>query len=282
MAQQIGVSSPLFGGDGRPLLEPGALFVDGNYALRLNAWANTNVTLALRSRFLRSSDGELVDSGDQLTPPTDRSLATVDVSLTAGFPLNVQVFALSGPSLGALCVVQVQIVAGRGAAALPFATVLQGYITPTSSLSWPGSPLVGPLDGAGALLAIIVAPPAAGVESSLVIPTNARRLLLSCDITFTASGVAGNRNPSLAYDNGVGSFMRSPYGANIAAGGVVGFTWMAGFGSQVVSPSGRVGASLPDAAFLLTGYHVKTETIGLLAGDQWSGAQLSMREWIDV
>lgn len=282
MAIPIGVQSSFIAGDGRPLLEPGALFVDGNYSLRLNAWANTNVTLALRSRFLRSDDGQLVDSGDQLVPAVDRSRSSVDIALATGFPLNVQVFATVGPVGLGLCFVQVQIVRGTGPASFPLATILQGYITATNSLSWPGSPIQNSLDGAGGIVALVIGPPGAGAEQSLTIPTNARRLLLSFDLTFTASGAAGNRNPSLAYDNGVSTYLRSPYGQNIAAGGVVLFTWMQGFGAQVAAPNGRVGASLPVNTFLLAGYHVKTETAGLLGGDVWSGANVSMQEWLDI
>jgi hypothetical protein len=284
MPDSVGVQSSFMGGDGRPLLEPGALFVDGNYALRFTAWCSVaGVTLALRSRFLRSSDGNLVDSGDQLAPTSDRLLSTTQVQLGVGFPLNVMVFALAGaPSIGQ-CFVQVQIVHGTGPATVVMATILQGYVTSTQTLSWPGSPIQASLDSFGAVVTVGPVNPAAGADAVINVPVNTRWQVLSVTGQLNTGGGVGNRNPSMILtDPTPHTFARSPFLTNVTATQTWIFAWMAGFGAQVANTLNRVALSLPEPAILLAGGTVQTETFGILPADQWAGVTLSTREWIDV
>jgi hypothetical protein len=283
MADAIGVQSSFMGGDGRPLLEPGALFVDGNYSLRLNAWCSVaGVTLALRSRFLRSVDGELVDAADQLAPTNNRLLTTSDVQLGVGFPLNVQVFALAGtPTIGQ-CFAQVQIVRGKGPASFALATVLQGYVTATQALSWPGSPIQSSLDGDGAVASFQLGSPAAGAQFTTTVPTNARRRLNACHTFFTADGTVANRVIGLDILDGTGILAQSMFTQNVTAGQVITPTWMGGYGAQTVTPTLRVGLSLQPDMPLLAGYVITSHVDNMQAGDQWSGPSFLFREWLDV
>ncbi len=284
MADSIGVQSSFMGGDGRPLLEPGALFVDGNYALRFNAWCSVaGVTLALRSRFLRNGDGELVDSADQLTPTSDRLLSTGQLQLGVGFPLNVMVFALGGAPTVGQCFIQVQIVHGIGPATVVLATVLQGYVTGTQSLSWPGSPIQSSLDSFGALVNVGPTNPAAGADAVVTVPVNTRWQVVSVTAQFNAGAGVGNRNPSLIYtDASPHTFMRSPFVTNVTTATTWLFAWMSGFGAQVANPLNRIALSLPEPGVLLAGGTVQTETFGILPADQWAGVFVSAREWLDV
>lgn len=283
MATAIGVSSSLIGGDGRPILEPGALFVDGNYAWRLNVWCSVaGVTIALRSRFLRSNDGQLVDSDDDLVVTSDRLLTTKTTQLAAGFPLNAQVFALTGTPLVGQCFVQLQIIRGAGPAAIPMATVLQGYVTATQALSWPGSPITSSVDGPGAPLVVIVGIAPLGTEVSTIVPVNARFAVGLAAATFVAGAAVANRNPTLVYLSGGALLMRSGYNVNVTAGQTRDFSWMTGFGNLIENPLGQVSLSLPTENVLLAGVQITTLTSGLQAGDQWRGLQLAVRQWIDV
>lgn len=279
----IGVASSFVGGDGRPVLEPGALFVDGNYALRLNAWSSVaGVTVALRSRFLRSADGQLVNSADQLALPTGVVLTTKDLQLSAGFPLNVEVFILSGAVVFGQCFVQVQIVGGQGGASLPLATVLQGYVSSTQALSWPGSPIQNSLDGAGLILSIASGAPGAGVDHLTFVPARVRWQLISAQSTFQASGAAANRSVSFGYTDGTNPLARTPFGSFVTAGQLLNLFWMAGLGAQVASPDLIVALPLPTNALLLATYGLVTTTGNIQAADAWGQLQLSVRQWIDV
>jgi len=283
MAPGTGVASAFIGGDGRPLLEPGALFVDGNYALRLNAWCSVaGVTLALRSRFLRSQDGELVDSGDQLKPTSDRLLTTFDAQLGAGFPLNVNVFALAGTPLIGQCFVQVQIVRGTGVAATVLATVLQGYVSATQALSWPGSPLQNSLDGQGALRSIFTAAGALGQEVGVNVPVNARFQIMAFRGKFVTDATVAARNPSLAFADAFSGYVNSPMNSAQPAGTTFFYTWMTGFGYLVASLGTNFQASLPVGMLLPAGHSVATGTSGIQITDQWFNVDLVVRDWIDV
>lgn len=285
MAGAIGVSSSFVGGDGRPLLEPGALFVDGNYALRLNAWCSVaGVTLALRSRFLRSHDGELVDSGDTLAVTGNRVITTTDVQLGAGFPLNAEVFALAGtPTIGQ-CFAQVQIVRGRGPAAVPLATVLQGYVSATQALSWPGSPIVDSLSGAGALRSIAIAQPAPGAEVTQLVPAGARWQVISLIGQLNTSAAAANRFPSAFLSDGAQRYVEAITNVILAASLSGAYCWMSGFGgvvTQATTPA-RTTAGLPNPSLMLANFQLGTLTGNIQAADQWVNAECVVREWLDV
>jgi hypothetical protein len=283
MAPSVGVQSSFIGGDGRPLLEPGALFVDGNYALRLNAWCSVaGVTLALRSRFLRSGDGELVDSGDQLTPTSNRALATIDVQLSAGFPLNVQVFAIAGTPIVGQCFVQVHIVAGRGPAAVVLATVLQGYITATQALSWPGSPLQNSLDGAGALRAVSGPVPGVDAEVNVTVPAGARWRLLAWRITLSTSAVAGTRFVAVqVLNSGFLTYTSAP-AISVAPSLNVSISIAPTLPVGVDAANGLYTLPAPSEVWLVSNDQFGTFTSGFGAGDQYTSNLYVVREWIDV
>jgi hypothetical protein len=278
----IGTASSLASGDGRPLIEPGALFVDGNYRLRFNVWCSVaGVTIALRSRFLRSEDGKIVDSADQLTPTSDRVLTTSAVTLGVGFPLNVEVFALAGtPSIGQ-CFVQVQMVRGDGPAATKVATILQGYVTSTMALSWPGSPIVNSLDGQGCVVSYrqVAAP---GGDLQFSVPTGARWVVISFHGNLTTSGAIPTRRVSLQYTDLVQAYVQSPIAAAQAGSTAFDYTWMTGYGQQITDGVNRVGASLPTPSPMLAGYQIGTATVNLDAADHWTLLDLAVQEWIDV
>jgi|SRR6266853_1226735 len=267
--------------DTRSLLNPSLLFVDGNYALRLNAWCSVaGVTLGLRSRFMRAADGEVVDSADQLIPTGNRVLTTTDVSLSIGWPLTIELFALAGtPTIGQ-CFVQVQIVRGRGAASTVFATILQGYITATNNLAWPGSPLEKALDGAGALRSIAGTNPGAGAEITETVPAGARWTLHSFRTRLTASATVANRFPRLTLDDGgaVPYAELSPLATALTAGQAAPYVW--GEGLPTINGQVIFQAALPNDNRLGPAHRIKTVTTGIQVGDVYDQIQYLVREWL--
>lgn len=276
-----GSPSPFLDGGGRPLLNPALLYVDGNYALRLNAWCSVaGVTLGLRYRFLRAIDGQVVDSAEQLSPTANRVLTTTDLQLSNGFPLNVEVFALAGtPTIGQ-CFVQVQIVRGRGAAALATATLLQAYITATNARAWPGSLLESSLDGAGALRSIIGTTPGAGVEVTETVPAGVRWELLAFHVRLTTAVAAANRFVQLLLDDGTAIPYAQiyPFTSAHAASLVFPYSFYAG-GPTNVGQAAFQGA-LPINLRLEAAHRVRTSTIAIQAADQYDQVQYLVREWL--
>lgn len=283
MASTIGVDSSLLSSDGRPLLEPGALYVDGSYALRLNAWCSiAGVTLALRSRFLRADGTGLVNSGDQLVLTSNRALNTLDVQLAVGFPLNAMVFALAGAPLVGQCFVQVQIVSGAGPASFPLATVLQGYVTATQALSWPGSPIESAIAGGGYPFRGIVAAPAAGAEFGQVVPVAARWRLNAIIATLTTDATAGNRHPVLAYNDGLNFHAIMPNPGTVGPSTSLQFVWGSGLAYSAILDAAHPAGGLIADYRLLAGHNFESVTAGLGPADQWNLIHFQADEWLDV
>jgi hypothetical protein len=283
MAAGLGVASPLFGGDGRPLVEPGSFFVDGNYALRVNSWCSlAGVVLTVRSRFLSSETGVLVDSVDPHTPNSNRTIATVDIPLAAGFPLNVMVFASSGAPLNGQCFVQVLIVRGRGAAATPIAVVLQGYVTATKMLGWPGSPIVDSTAGQGFLRSVAGTTPGAGVDITETVPSGARWGPISFQALLVTSVTVASRTPILRVDDGVNIFGNVPVGVLIAASTTINNSWAQGVNRFTEIQANTEAAPMPTNIILLAASRIRTATVNLQAGDQWSQVQYLVQEWLEA
>jgi hypothetical protein len=279
----IGVTSPLFGAEGRPIVEPGALLVTGNDNLRVNSWnALAGVTLTIRLRFIDAQTGDIVANDFTHTPNTNRTRATTDFPLSIGFPLNVTVFASSGtPSIGQ-CFVQVQIIRGFGGATTLLATLLQGYVTSVQALAYPGTPITASIDGNGAIRSITGTTPGAGVDVSETVPSGARWELLSFEATLLTSAVVGTRTPLLVMTDGVNELIAAQTLIGTPASTTTLYGWWPGSGSPTVAIASRANAQIPIGYQLLGGYKIKTVTQNIVGGDQWSAVQYAVREHLEA
>ncbi|HKV99895.1 MAG TPA: hypothetical protein VJN96_08725, partial [Vicinamibacterales bacterium] len=248
---------------------------------RFNAWASVaGVTLALRYRGRHLLDGELVDGAELLVPTSNRVLTTTDLVLPIGFLTNIDVFALSGAPPFGTVFMTVQLIRGAGAAATVISTLLQAYVAANVSKAWPGSLLENPLDGPGVLLSITGGAPAAGAEISETMPAGTRRQLYSFRTQLTTSAAAGNRNPSLRIDDGANEYVCAPDQSNTALSTIVILDWFAGSVGQNNGANNMHDMGLPGLLLLGAGHRIRTNTVGILAGDQYTAPQYLVREWL--
>lgn len=278
----IAVAAEQIGSKGRPLVEPGSLFVDGNYALQISSWNSlAGVSLELRSRFL-NTDGTITDTDAVHTPNSNRTKATSLVPLSVGFPLNVMLFASAGSPLIGQTFVQVQIVRGFSGALLPVATILQGYVTAAQAVAWPGTPIQSSIEGGGYVRTIIGATPSAATDITETVPTGARWELVSLRYTLTTSAVAGNRGQLLYF-----GLAGVPYAYSISTA-LFGPSLLVGFGYGQGQPVGVDGftqvynAPLPIANRLLGGMTITSVTNQIKAGDQLSAPFYVVNEWLEA
>lgn len=271
----------IYGDADRSFLNPSSLFVDSNYTLRLNAWCSAaGVTLAMRYRFLRANDSELVDAAEQLIVTSNRVLTTKDFALPVGWLIDLSVFALAGtPAYGTLFM-QVQLIRGAGAAATPVATLLQAYVTANQAKAWPGSALENSLDGPGAIVSITGAATGAGVEISETMPVGTRRQFLTLKTKLVTSAVVANRNTVLFFDDGVNEYVRYADSTNVVASSTVFLAYSDGSVAQVNGANNMHGIGVADILFLAAGHRIRTTTVGLDVGDQYTTTQYLMREWL--
>ena len=261
-------------------LSTSSFFFDGQDRLRLRTFGSlAGVILAVEGRLL-GADGRLQAFAETHTPASDRTVATSLYHLVEGFLLNVSLRASTGaPRVGQVFAI-LEVVRGIGATVQPLAVIFQGYVTDTSTVGWPGSPLRASIDGLGVIRSIIGTNPAAGAEVSETVPTNARWRLRSLAASFVTSATAASRYPSLIFDDGATNFYVSdPPELQLAS---TTSTWQAFPGSaRLVAVSGvrQWNAGVPIC--LQGGFRLRTATTNLQAGDDWGAPTLLVEEWIE-
>lgn len=268
---------------GAPRVElhgPASFYVTGEDHLRLRTFGSVaSVVVALEGRFLDAA-GRVVAFGERHVPASDRTQATTLHTLGEGWLLNAQLRASTGsPRRGQLFAI-LEVVRGRTGAVVPLATLLQGYVTDTSRLAWPGSAIRDSPEGPGVLRSITGTNPAAGAEVNETVPTNARWRLRSTLVSFVTSAVAGNRVPVLTINDGSADVVRAGLYTTIAASQTTIITW-GSFGASYGPSATGVVTVFPSDVWLQGGWIVKTVTAGLDAGDNYAAPQLLVEEWIE-
>jgi hypothetical protein len=257
-----------------------ALYLTGEESLRLRSFNSAaGVTLALEGRLLRP-DGSCDPMSSPHQPTTDRSAVVTVHSLGPGWIQHVSVRASAGSPRVGECFVVVELVRGQAGAMQPLGVILQGYVTDTSGLAWPGASALSSAAGPGVIRSIAGADPAAGAEFSETVPTNARWRLLGVDVALVTDATAANRTQRLIIDDGATIVAEiTPAVAQTAT-----LTWRYSYARNVqrgVDPGGTlINAPLPDA-WLMGGYRVRSATTNLQAGDNYGAPQLWVEEWIE-
>lgn len=271
----------IYGDAARSYLSPFALFVDSNYRLRFTAWCSqAGVTLALRYRFLRANDAELVDAAEQLVPTSNRVATVSGIPLPVGFLLNVEVFALAGTPARGTCFAKVELIRGADAVATVVASLVQGYVTANNAKAWPGGTLESSLDGPGAILSITVANPAAGAEISETMPAGTRRALLAFRMQLLTSATVANRQKALVLDDGATEYHRTESSNNQAAATTFLYSHAQGHAAGSAGVGNTVHGHLPGNIRLAAGHRVRTVTGAIQVGDQYSAIQYLVEEWL--
>ena len=257
-----------------------ALYLTGEESLRVTSFGSVaGVELAVRSRYL-DVEGQLIPSSDRHVPHSDRSVASTIHPLGRGWLVGVQVYATVGPPRIGQVFVVVELVRGDGAAATPLQPLFSGYVTATQRLGWPGSPLHSSTEGRGVLRSITGTNPAAGVEVSETVPTDARWHVLAFAVTLVTSAAAANRELSLTFDDGATVFARVPSGYTHIASLTRLYSAYIGAVRNAAAQDTTQTFPLPDL-HLQGGYRIATATTNKQAGDDYGAPQLLVEEWIE-
>lgn len=125
---------------------------------------------------------------------------------------------------------------------------------------------------------IRVAAPAPGADFDIPVQSGAMWFVESIVATLTTSAVVANRAPSIRIDDGSTTFcVIGGIGSQAASTSFI-WSWMRNFGKSDFS----LGLSGLNQAFpsipLFSGFHIRSSTISLDAGDQWSGIVIYVLE----
>ena len=259
---------------------PSAFYFSGDDHLRVTSFNSAaSVALVVEGRFL-TLDGRIEAFQDRHVPNTDRTSATSAFPRGPGWLLDVQVRASSATPRRGQCFVLLEVVRGLSGAVIPLATLLQGYVTDTSRLAYPGAPLEAMTSGAGVLRSIAGTDPAANTEISETVPTNARWRVHAIQFTLVTDANAANREVALTIDDGTTVFARIPSGFTHVASTTIVYSAFHHAPRNTAAQDTTKNFPLPRID-LQGGYRLATVTTARQATDNYGAPQILVEEWIE-
>lgn len=264
------------------VVSPFQFGLDGNDVLRIKA-ANALVggRIVVNGRRL-TSEGTIEPFSFVHVPNADRTVTTTVHPLGVGSLLNLAAFVEgSTPSVGQ-CFVIVQIVRGLTGPQVLLGTLLQGYVTSTQGLGWPGSPIQNSLDTGGYIKSWVGAGFGAGAEWRETVPTGARwQLLWLLTHLSTAAGGTDRLTAMRMQQGGLDLHMAIAAVAVPPSSGR-NFHYTPNLPVQEFPLFGVSHIPLPDPTILVAGDTFGSYTANMGAGDLWDAPLYRVREWLDL
>jgi len=264
------------------VVSPFQFALDGNDNLRsvcVNAAAG--VRIFIQGRRLTEA-GTIEPFAFVCIPTADRQVTEDVFSLGKGALLNLAAFVTGATPLIGQTWVMLQIVRGFTGPLVLLGTLLQGYVTSSQGLGWPGSPIQSSTDSGGYYRTIAGTQPAAGAQVSEVVPTGARWEFLSGQFDFTASAAVANRFPLIAFRDPSYAIVGVPRPVVVTATQVVTLGVAPDFPFTQHATWNIDTMPVPKGLTLLAGQSIVTNVIGMQAGDQWGVPHYAVREWLEV
>jgi hypothetical protein len=269
-------------GNARAIAAPFQFVTTGEDNLRVTV-VNSLIgcRVAIQGRRI-DQDGAVLPIAFSFTPTSDRIASSQIFPLGVGAIVNLAVWASSGtPRIGQTFVI-VQLVRGREGGIELLGTLLQGYVTSTQGLGWPGSPIESSITGPGFIRNIQATTPAPSNQIAEYVPTGARWELLGFTAIFVSDASVIVRTPMLFADAGYGQIFFGLTNLAFGASEVHAINWSSGYGgpplTQYPFTVCPIAASMP----LLAGAVIQTSVLGMTAGDTWTQPHFTVREWLEV
>jgi hypothetical protein len=255
----------------------------GEDFLRLTVF-NSLAGVAVGVHYRTAPTTTTTQANKQVVVPTSNRLAsTLEFSVGDGYLLNVVAFASSGSPKKGQCYVKLEVIRGRGAAAIVLGCVIAGYVTANQPIAWPGSPIESSTEGDGYARVFAGTDPPPGNDWGETVPTNAMweiqiiRSILGTDATVV------NRTTEVDYISG-GVTIFAIRGPNTIPASTTGsFYFAQGISKDdYTSGSGAMNTALPAGVRLHAGDTIRSVTSGFQVGDDYSAPVFLLRELLDV
>jgi len=237
------------------------------------------VTLRIAGRILLP-DGDIVPFNFEHTPATDRSASLESFRIAEGFLLSAVVFPSAGAPQRGQTFVELGFLRGLDAANSIVDVLAKDYVAEAEPLGFPGSPIRSSIEGPGAIRSITGTDPAAGVELSDPVPTDARWKLREYRVALVTDVTVANRVALLEITDGTTVVHLSRGTSSQTASQTIFYNHvLQGLfeGTINLSQSHNI---LPDI-LLGAGFLIRSNTVGIVAGDNYGAAQLLVEEWIE-
>ena len=247
-----------------------------NYVLRahkqlqIESWSNAARTILLRGY---SKDGPFAE---QHTTNADRSRA-VDTYEVHGDPLSVTASPLTAPVRRGECYLRVTLLLDGE----PVKRLMAAYLTDGKTLTWPPGVHEAMTAIPGNDIVILGTNPAAGVEIIEAVPVNTRRRIKVMRFTLGTDGTVVNRYVITTIDDGVTTFYDHIAPVQIASQTMIyNPTRGMGYEETAFDANNKVRIPIPDIP-LSQGWRIRTATLNLQAGDDFSAPLTELEEWIE-
>lgn len=266
------------------IVSPYQFVTSGDDSLRVRAAsAVAGVELEISYRWLDPS-GVIQVNARRLVVPGTRLLVETELALGDGYLLNLVVRPVAGTVLAGQVYAAVEVVRGTGAVGVVLGQLLGGYCTATSGLAWPGSPIIGSLEGPGCLRHLfddVLSPPAL---YAWTVPAGARWRPVAVLAYALTDATAGTREYMIQlYVDALNFICLVPDGALIPDSRTTYHSWIIGGRAQSASSTTYTAAVLPDEITLLAGGQVYVLSIGYQGpADQFIAVGLTVLEWLEV
>jgi hypothetical protein len=276
------LATPVPTAGGRVIAAPFQFWTTGEDNLRVTSICSVvGVTLKLQGRFV-GPDGVITAASWDHICRSDRIPASEEYPLAPGAILNLVVFAGTGaPRIGQTFTI-VQLIRGRGAAAIVLGVLLQNYVTATQAIAWPGTPIENSLVAEPLVRLVVGTQPAAGVEITETVPTNTRWQLLAVRLRLETSAAVATRRVLLQIQDATNVLAQyEPAGTQTASQGF-GYHWSANMPLVYDATNALAQQPTSDPLLMSAGDVMKTTTFLLQAGDQFQAPIYRVREWLEV
>lgn len=279
---QRGQAAPFSFGGSNAVATPFQFYTSGAENLRIvsvNALVGVTIVVALR---LLTEAPEPLWLTISHVPNSDRTVKQTDHPLARGFVLNAIAYVTgASPRIGQTFV-QLEIIGGLGGATTQLGTLLQGYVTATQKLAFPGSPVQNSIEGGGVTRLLTGTTPAAGAIVAETVPTGAQWELLAIGARLQTSAAAGDRRPYVTCEQGGATYSLSVLPLAIPPSDSIFGFWSAGMPLATTIGTTRPVAGLGVGLRMLAGDVASIKADGLDAADQFSAVRLLVREWLEA
>lgn len=258
---------------------PSQLYLNLNEIIRVSVRPNAgNIIILVRLRVLKP-DGEVQQYEVPILTVGAYTLQVTDIPVSEGWLLSLAVegFTWSTTQAAAIAV----SITAPGSINTGFRQILiRGLLVGGRTLSFPGGMLRSALEGPGVLRVIVGTDPAAGAEISETVSPQARWKFMGMAFTLVTDATVGNRTPRIALDDGASIWALIPANAVLAASGTNRYH-VQSIGVLGVVSTNDVAIPIPPDIYLEGGDRIRTSTVGLFAGDNFSAPVYQIEEWIE-
>jgi len=259
---------------------PSPLYVTINDTVVVSIWNSVvGLQVEVTSRLLLA-DGQIQQNVNILTPTSDRAVREFLLPLAEGVLLNIASASVTPVVRRGACFVSIGLTRELRTGAYRWAELISQYITAGLDVGWPAGVLHDQVEGAGLLRTIAGTNPAAGVEISETVPTNARWKLRGMQFALVTAVAVAARRVIIVVDDGatvVGAFIAV---VDQTASQTITYTLCPGGVDQQLALA-NISIAASAEVLMFQGWRVRTSTQLLQAADDYGAPQLLVEEWIE-